>query len=86
MNGINKLRNTIFISKVYQDFNLCKKKIRTEKVNEVVSLLINTNKALWENNNGQSVKNFRLPIRVTPEGLPGKVCVAHIFATHTNPG
>jgi hypothetical protein len=44
-------------------------KVRTKKVNKVVSLLVNTSKAFQKIKNGQSNKKFELSGWVTPTGL-----------------
>ena len=45
------------------------KKVRTTKVNEVVSLLINTNKAFEKNKKGQPNIKLKLSPMVTPAGF-----------------
>ncbi len=45
------------------------KRVRTKKVNEVVSLLVNTSKAFQKTKSGQFNKNLELSARVTPTGL-----------------
>ena len=65
LEGKQRILGSIFTGNLIYE----QKKVRTTKVNEVVSLLINTNKAFRKNNNGQSLRNLRLPTRVTPTGL-----------------
>jgi site-specific DNA recombinase len=63
--GKKRILGSIFTENIF----FSEKKVRTKKVNEVVSLLVNTSKTFEKIKTGQFNKNFELSRQVTPAGF-----------------